>query len=115
METHITPALNSEIKMMKTRGVNTIEWEIEKHKRMATPFSTFILTLIGVGLASRKIKGGLGFHLGLGLALSFSYILFMQISTVFATSGSAPVFVSIWIPNILYSFIALFVVRWAAK
>ena len=115
METYITPDLNSEIKLMKTRGVNTIEWEIEKHKRMATPFSTFILTLIGVGLASRKIKGGLGFHLGLGLALSFSYILFMQISTVFAISGSAPVFVSMWIPNILYSLIALFVFRWAAK
>jgi lipopolysaccharide export system permease protein len=82
---------------------------------MATPFSTFILTLIGAGLASRKIKGGLGFHLGLGLALSFSYILFMQISTVFAISGSAPIFISMWIPNILYSFIAFFVFRWAAK
>lgn len=115
METYITPELKKEIKLMKTRGVNTIEWEIEKHKRMATPFSTFILTLIGVGLASRKIKGGLGFHLGLGLALSFSYILFMQISTVFAISGSAPVFVSMWIPNILYSLIAFFVFRWAAK
>jgi lipopolysaccharide export system permease protein len=82
---------------------------------MATPFSTFILTLIGASLASRKIKGGLGFHLGLGLALSFSYILFMQISTVFAISGSAPVFIAMWIPNILYSVIALFVSRWAAK
>jgi len=115
METYITPELKKEIKVMKSRGMNTIEWEIEKHKRMATPFSTFILTLIGVGLASRKIKGGLGFHLGLGLALSFSYILFMQISTVFAISGSAPIFISMWIPNILYSFIALFVFRWAAK
>ncbi len=115
METYKTPELKNEIAVMKTRGVNTIEWEIEKHKRMATPFSTFILTLIGVGLASRKIKGGLGFHLGLGLALSFSYILFMQISTVFAISGSAPIFVSMWIPNILYSFIAFFVFRWAAK
>jgi len=115
METYKTPELIDEIKLMKTRGVNTIEWEIEKHKRMATPFSTFILTLIGVGLASRKIKGGLGLHLGLGLALSFSYILFMQISTVFAVSGTAPVFVAMWIPNILYSCIALFVSRWAAK
>ncbi len=115
METYKTPELKKEIKLMKTRGVNTIEWDIEKHKRMATPFSTFILTLIGVSLASRKIKGGLGFHLGLGLALSFSYILFMQISTVFAISGSAPVFVSMWIPNILYSLIAFFVFRWAAK
>jgi lipopolysaccharide export system permease protein len=115
METYITPELKQEIKRMKSRGVNTIEWEIEKHKRMATPFSTFILTIIGVGLASRKIKGGLGFHLGLGLALSFSYILFMQISTVFAISGSVPIFISLWIPNFLYSVIAFFVYRWAAK
>ena len=115
METYITPDLIKEIDVMKSRGVNTIEWEIEKHKRTATPFSTFILTLIGAGLASRKIKGGLGFHLGLGLALSFSYILFMQISTVFAISGTSPVFVAMWIPNILYSFIAFFVFRWAAK
>ncbi len=115
METYTTPDLIEEIDIMKTRGMNTVEWEIEKHKRMATPFSTFILTLIGVGLASRKIKGGLGFHLGLGLALSFSYILFMQITTVFAISGSMPVFLAIWIPNILYSVIAFFVFRWAAR
>jgi lipopolysaccharide export system permease protein len=115
METYTTPDLIVEINRMKTRGVNTVEWEIEKNKRMATPFSTFILTLIGVGLASRKIKGGLGFHLGLGLALSFSYILFMQVSTVFAISGSVPVILAMWIPNILYSIIALFVFRWASR
>jgi len=115
METFSTPKLNQEIKSMKMRGVNTIEWELEKHKRIAGPFSAFILTLIGAGLASRKIKGGLGFHLGLGLALSFSYILFMQISTVFAISGNTTPFVAVWIPNAFYSLIALFVYRWAAR
>lgn len=115
METYPTPALKTEMKLMKMRGVDTVEWEIEKHKRVAGPFSAFILTLIGVGLASRKIKGGLGFHLGLGLGLSFSYILFMQITTVFAISGNTPPFIAVWIPNLVYSFIALFVYRWAAR
>jgi len=115
METFTTPALRSEIKLMKMRGVNTIEWEIERHKRVAGPFSAFILTIIGAGLASRKIKGGLGFHLGLGLLLSFSYILFMQVSTVFAVSGSAPPLLAVWIPNLFYSGIAFFVFRWAAR
>lgn len=115
METFMTPALLKEIDMMKMRGVNTIEWEIEKHKRFANPFSAFILTLIGVSLASRKIKGGLGLHLGLGLALAFSYIMFMQISTVFAISGSTPPMVAVWIPNLVYSVIAIFVYRWAAR
>lgn len=115
METYTTPALKKEIKLMKMRGVNTVEWQIERHKRVANPFSAFILTLIGVSLASRKIKGGLGLHLGLGLGLSFSYILFMQISTVFAINGSAPPLLAVWIPNIFYSLIALFVYRWAAR
>lgn len=115
MESFTTPALTREISAMKMRGVNAVEWEIERHKRIAGPFSAFILTLIGVSLASRKIKGGLGLHLGLGLLLSFSYILFMQISTVFAISGNAPPIVAVWIPNLLYSLIALFVYRWAAR
>lgn len=115
METFTTPALKKEIALMQMRGVNTVEWEIEKHKRVSGPFSAFILTLIGAALASRKIKGGLGLHLGIGLGLSFSYILFMQISTVFAISGSAPPILSVWIPNIAYSIIAFFVYRWAAR
>jgi lipopolysaccharide export system permease protein len=115
MESYTTPALATEIKSMRMRGVNSVGWDIEKHKRIASPFSAFILTLIGAGLASRKMKGGLGLHLGLGLGLSFSYILFMQISTVFAISGSAPPFVAVWIPNICYSVIALFVYRWASR
>jgi len=115
METFTTPALKKEIKRMKMRGVRTVEWEIEKHKRLAGPFSAFILTIIGAGLASRKIKGGLGLHLGLGLLLSFSYILFMQISTVFAISGNTPPVLAVWIPNLGYSLIAFFVFRWAAR
>ncbi|WP_167613048.1 LptF/LptG family permease [Maribellus sediminis] len=115
METYKTPELIKEIELMKMRGVNYVEWEIEKHKRMANPFSTFILTIIGVSLASRKVKGGLGFHLGLGLLLAFSYILFMQISTVFAVSGSTPPFVAVWIPNLMYAVIAVFLYRWAAR
>ena len=100
---------------MKLRGLNTVEWEIERHKRVSGPFAAFILTIIGAGLASRKIKGGLGFHLGLGLLFSFSYILFMQITTVFAINGNTPPLLAVWIPNLVYSIIAFFIYRWAAR
>src|SRR6056297_3785593 len=99
MENFTTPDLKEEIAEMKLRGVNTVEWEIERHKRVAGPFSAFILTIFGAGLASRKIKGGLGLHLVLGLLLSFSYILFMQVTTVFAISGNASPALAVWIPN----------------
>jgi len=115
METYKTPDLIREIDDLRMRGVRTVEWEIEQHRRFANPFSTFILTVIGVSLASRKIKGGLGFHLGLGLLLAFSYILFMQISTVFAINGNTPPIVAVWIPNLAYAVIAFFLYRWAAR
>ncbi len=115
MEALTTHQLVNEIRSMKLRGVNSTEFALERHKRISNPFSAFILTIIGVSLASRKIKGGLGLHLGLGLLLSFSYILFMQISVVFAVNGNTPPIIAVWIPNIFYAIIAWFLYIWAAK
>jgi lipopolysaccharide export system permease protein len=114
-ETMTTPDINKHIENMKSRGVNPTEYEIEKHKRLSGPFSVFIMTLIGAGLASRKVKGGLGFHLGLGMLFSFSYIFFAQISTVFAINGSMSPMVAVWIPNILYGIIASIIIWWASR
>jgi len=96
-----------------TENVNA--YLIEKHRRIAFPFSTFILTLIGVSVSSRKVRGGTGLNIGIGLLLSFSYILFMQISTQFSINGSLPPIVSVWIPNMIYLIVALFVYRLAPK
>jgi lipopolysaccharide export system permease protein len=115
VETMTLPVLNESISTLRLRGVNTIEYEIEKHKRVSGPFSAFILTIIGVSLASKKIKGGIGFHLGLGLLLSFSYILFMQVTTVFATSSLLAPWLAMWIPNVLYGGLAFFLYRRAAR
>ena len=115
VETMTLPVLNKSIDNLKLRGVNTIDYEIEKHKRRSGPFSAFILTIIGVSLASKKVKGGIGLHLGLGLLLSFSYILFMQVTTVFATSGLLVPWLAMWIPNILYGGLAFYLYRRAAR
>ncbi|MGZ2370880.1 LptF/LptG family permease [Ancylomarina sp. YFZ004] len=98
------------------RGDSNISaYKIEKYRRIANPFSAFILTLIGVSLACRKVRGGMGLHLGVGLALSFSFILFMQISTVFATNGSMSPLLAVWLPNMVFSVIAIYLYRVAPK
>jgi len=108
--------LNKFIETEKMKGSDEIAYFlIEKYQRMSMPFSTFILTLIGVALASRKVRGGIGLHIGLGILLSFSYILFMQISNTFATSGSLSPLVASWVPNIIFFFIALLLLRNAPK
>ena len=80
--------------------------KIEKHKRNAFPFASIILTLIGVAIASRKIKGGTGIHLGIGILIAFTYILFMQVSTTFATNSNLNPTLAVWIPNLFYILIA---------
>jgi lipopolysaccharide export system permease protein len=108
--------LNKYIKDLKLRGVDNVSsYQKEKYQRTSGPISTFILTIIGVSLASRKTRGGIGIHLGLGLLLSFSYIMFMQVSTIFAFKAGFNVLLAVWLPNIIYAGIALVLYNRASK
>lgn len=113
-ETMTSPQLSEYIDKQKARGVANIKpFEIEYHKRIAMSFAAFILTVIGASLSSKKTKGGMGFSLGIGLGLSFSYILFQAISSAFAEQ--MPVALAVWLPNILYTFIAIYLYNKAPK
>ena len=108
--------LNTYIKEEKQRGSEVIPfYEVEKYRRTSYPFATFILTLIGVAISSTKVRGGVGLQLGAGILLSFTYIMFMQVSTTFATNGNLPAVVAVWIPNFVYAVIALYLLRKAPK
>ena len=108
--------LNEYIQSEKEKGSLAYKkYEVEKYKRLAGPAAIIILTFIGMALSSRKVRGGIGLHLGLGIALTFSYILFMQISTVFSTYGDLSPSIGAWIPNILYTLIAVYLLITAPK
>jgi lipopolysaccharide export system permease protein len=111
-----SPQLKTYINRQKKRGIGNIQlFEIEYNKRYAMVFSAFILTIIGVSLSSRKIKGGMGLNIGIGFLLSFSYVLFMQISSSFAISGTMSPLLAVWVPNIMYSFIAAYLYKKAPR
>lgn len=115
-ETMTTPELKTYIDRQKKRGIGNIQtFQIEYHKRFATIMAAFILTSIGASLSSRKIKGGMGLNIGIGLALSFSYILFMTITSTFAVNGYVSPMIAAWIPNILYTFIAIYLYQKAPR
>lgn len=107
-ETMSSPDLNEYIVRQKERGVANIKnFEIEYNRRYAMCAAAFILTVIGMSLSSRKVKGGMGLNIGIGLVLSFSYILFMTVTSTFAVSGYTSPLVAMWIPNIIYAIIAI--------
>ncbi len=110
------PELSSYISKQRERGVANIKtFEIEFHRRFAMCAAAFILTIIGLSLSSRKVRGGMGLNLAIGLVLAFGYILFMAVTSSFAVSGNAPPVLAMWIPNIVFGIIAVVLYRRACR
>ncbi|TGX81683.1 YjgP/YjgQ family permease [Palleniella muris] len=115
-ETFTSPQLKEYINKQIDRGSkNIVQYEVEYHKRIASSFASFILTIIGVSLSSRKRKGGMGMYLGIGLALSFIYIMLQTISATFAINAGAPPALAAWMPNFIFGAVAYFCYRHAPK
>jgi lipopolysaccharide export system permease protein len=88
---------------------------VERYNRDAVPVSVLILTFIGAILASRKVRGGSGFHLALGVIISAVYILFSRFSVVFATKANFTPFLAAWIPNVVFGILAFYLYKKAPK
>ena len=111
-----TPELNAYIAKETFRGRSDLSaFKVELHRRSAQPFAGLILTIIGACIASKKIRGGSGFHLALGIAISAVYIMLMQLSTTFATKSSLNPFIAVWIPNVIFAGVAFMLYRKQVK
>ncbi len=101
--------LNEFMAQQQAKGSDSIRViEVEQHARFSYPLATFILTLIGVSVSSRKVRGGTGLHIGVGITLCFSYILLTRFFEEFAKSGTMTPSLAVWLPNIIYLFIAIY-------
>ncbi len=115
-QTLTTPELSAYIERQKARGfANIKEFQVEYWQRGASSFAAFILTAIGLCLSAKKRKNGMGISLGIGLALSVTYILFQTISSTFAINANVPPIIAAWIPNIVFTFIAIYCYKFAPK
>ena len=104
----INPELYNYIQKQRERGAGNIKaFETEWYTRFAGPLGAFIMTLLGVTLSSRKVRGGMGKNLGIGVTLTALYILFSTVSTTFSVTGVMSPFMSVWLPNIIFLLIAL--------
>ncbi len=110
------PQLNQFIDEQIAKGSDLMPYlYVEKQNRLAYPIATIILTLIGVSLSSRKVRGGTGFHISAGIALCFSYILIMRFGNEYAKANTQWASLAVWVPNIIYTFIAIYLYHKAPK
>ena len=116
VETLTYSELNELIDTQKMRGDGNVKFAlIEKNTRFALPFSAFILTIMGVALSSKKRRGGIGWNIGIGIALAFTYILFLRFSQMFVFTDTLPPSIALWLPNFVFAVIAGFLYRIAPK
>lgn len=109
VQTMPTPVLKEYIENEKMKGSERIpQYLLELHQRTSYPFATYILTLIGVSFASRKVRGGIGVHIAVSLAIVFIYILAMEVMTVSASKAGLNPLLAVWIPNILFGILAIY-------
>ena len=108
--------LNELIATQQLRGDANVKFAlIEKNTRFALPFSAFILTIMGVALSSKKRRAGIGWNIGIGIALAFTYILFLRFSQMFVHTDTLPPAIALWLPNLVFAIIAGFLYRIAPK
>ena len=115
-ETMTTDKLSEFIDDQVKKGAEDVSFfELEKYRRTAIPFSVIILTVIGVAMTTHKVRNGMGIYLVLGLLISGAYIIIQQFSSVFATKGNLDPLIGAWIPNIIFSIVAIILLIRAPK
>jgi len=98
-----TPELRHYMERQRQRGSGNVKaFEVEYHKRWASPLGAFIMTLLGVTMSSRKVRGGMGKNLGIGIVLTALYILFSTVSTTFSVNNVMSPFMAAWLPNFVF-------------
>lgn len=111
-----TPQLQALVNKEKSRGLNPVKvYTNEIQRRTADPFSILILTMIGVSIAARKVRGGMGLHLAFGIAIGSIFVFISKFSIVFSKNPAIPSIIGIWIPNIIFFLIALRLIKKAQQ
>lgn len=90
-------------------------YEVEFHQRTSLPLATYLLTLLGASIAARKVRGGIGMHIAAGITLALLYIFFMKVTVVAATHAGFNPLLAVWLPNIVFGILSVYIYLRAPK
>lgn len=115
-ETLTLDKLTKFIDKERSRGSSNINvYLVVLYKKFSVPVSAFILTIIAVSVSSMKRRGGMGINLAIGIALAFAFVFFDKIFGVLAEKSSIPPLLAVWLPNIGFAILAVYLLRNAKR
>ncbi len=116
MEMMTTTDLKNYIDKERSRGIGAArKFEIELYRRTSDPFTIIILTFIGVAIASRKTRGGMGLHLATGVIIGSAFVILAKFAATFVNNLNLSAGIGVWVPNILFSGVAFWLIYKAQK
>ena len=80
----------------------------ELHQRTSMPVSIFILSILALSISSVKKRGGIGLNLAIGIVIAFAFIFSFEILKIASSSQTIPPLLAMWLPNILFGSLALY-------
>ena len=111
-----TPELLAQIRKQEQRGAGNIrKYQVELARRTAEPFTIFILTLIGVSVAGRKVRGGMGIQLAIGIFMGALFVFLSRFASTISAGSDLPVLLGMWMPNIVFFLAAMYFVSRAQR
>ncbi|POS01787.1 lipopolysaccharide export system permease protein [Flavobacterium croceum DSM 17960] len=108
--------LNSFIKKEQLRGSSNLDvYKVVLYKKFSIPVSAFILTIIAVAVSSMKRRGGMGINLAIGIVIAFAFVFCDKIFGVLGQKSTLPPFIAVWIPNLVFGILAIYLLRNAKR
>jgi lipopolysaccharide export system permease protein len=101
--------LTNFIEKEESRGASNIgRYKVVKYKKWSLPVSVFILTVIAVAVSSIKRRGGMGINLAVGIGIAMIYVFFDKIFGVMAEQSDFPPEIAVWLPNVVFGILAIY-------
>jgi lipopolysaccharide export system permease protein len=96
--------LKEHAELVKSEGYNNSGYLVDMGVKLAFPFISLVLTLLGIPIALELKRGGIPLAVAVGIGMSFMYYVILSISSSLGHSGIFPPFLAAWTANLLFIF-----------
>jgi lipopolysaccharide export system permease protein len=101
--------LHRYVEKIEGEGFSATPYRVDLNMRIASPFATFLMALLGILVALRPgLHGGIGAGVGISLGVAFAFIAVSNVGTSLASAGALPPFLGVWAGNIIFGAIVCY-------
>ena len=103
------------IKNAELKGNDSSKFAMYFYLRIAVPWASVVLALVGATVGSRPQRSSSGMGLGLSVVIVFCYYVIMSLCKSLGENNFIPGLLAAWIPNVVFLSVGMFLIRRANR